>query len=303
MESDFFHCCFCGSTKLRMSYQKQEHPAVPEIGQFTIYRCSNCSSLLTCPVPEAAMLEKLYRSFDGGIQGKNQQLRSESPLDALYIQSIRRAISSMPFVVNKDTAFTWLDVGAGDGILSDMLAKRYPKARGIAIDYHTRPQRLDDSESVKWIRADLNTTVLQTIIDRRSIDLVISLAVLEHVQDPSHFIANLLPLVSKRGMVYVACPAVDSFAAKLMGRKWPYFIPGEHINIPSKKGCCLMFQELLARQTDLKFQLSVKSIFAPYPIKYLFSYFGARRFAKFISPDFTCPLPSGVLEAKAISVI
>lgn len=303
MGRDFLHCCFCDSTNLQVSYQRQLHPVFPEIGQFTIYRCDNCSSMITYPGPEKEVLEKLYGSFKGGIQKQLQQLRSESPLDALYIQSIRRAVGSMPDKVNQNSVFTWLDVGAGDGILSAMLADKYPDAKGIAVDFHSRPEKLNQLKSVKWIQADLNTTNLQTFIELQSIDLVISLAVLEHVQDPAHFIRHLLPLVSKKGMVYVACPASDSFAGRLMGRKWPYFIPGEHLNIPSKKGCRMMFQRLIANERNAKFEIEVKSIFAPYPVKYLFNYFGGTGIAKLISPKLTLPVPSGVLEATAISLI
>ncbi len=259
--------------------------------------------MITYPVPEKEVLEKLYSSFKGGIQEQLQQLRSESPLDALYIQSIRRAIGSMPDKINENAVFTWLDVGAGDGILSAMLADRYPNAKGIAVDFHARPERLNQYKSVKWIQADLNKEELSSFVELKSVDLVISLAVLEHVQDPSHFIQHLLPLVNKKGIVYVACPASDSFAAKLMGRKWPYFIPGEHLNIPSKKGCQIMLRNLISNESNSRFELSVKSILAPYPVKYLFNYFGGTAIAKLISPKLTLPVPSGVLEATAISLI
>ena len=278
------------------------HPLFPEIGMFSIYRCNNCSSMITYPVPDTEVLKELYSSFKGGIQEKYQQLRAESPLDALYIQSIRRAFDSLKDKINENSVFTWLDVGAGDGILSAMLAEKYPNARGSAVDFHSKPEKLNRFDSVQWVQADLNTSSLQTFIELKSIDLVISLAVLEHVQNPADFIRHLLPLVSKKGVVYVACPASDSFAGRSMGRKWPYFIPGEHINIPSKKGCQIMFRHLIANEKHAKFEISVKSILAPYPVKYILNYFGGSRIAKFISPKLILPVPSGVLEAKVISL-
>lgn len=297
MTRDFLHCCFCDSTDLRLRYQQQQHPVFPEMGQFTIYSCNNCLSMVTYPVPQKEALEMLYGSFKGGIQEKLQQFRSESPLDALYTQSIRRAIKGISNQLNENSAFTWLDVGAGDGILSAIMAEKYPNAKGIAVDFHSRPERLNSFNSVNWIQADLNIEKLSAFIQLQSVDLVISLAVLEHVQDPQHFIQHLLPLICKNGMMYIACPASDSLAGRIMGRSWPYFIPGEHINIPSKKGCRVMLKKLTTNESNAKFKISVKSIFAPYPMRYLFNYVGRTGIAKHISPKFTLPMPSGVLEA------
>ncbi len=301
MSRDFLHCCFCSSTDLKESYQRQPHPVFPAIGYFTIYQCNKCRSLITYPVPSNEQLALLYNSFDGGgIQKHLQQFRSESPLNALYTQSIRRAVRRMPETIKDNSEFTWLDVGAGDGILSAILAEKYPNANGIAVDFHPRPERLNGFKSVRWIQADLNTDNLNTMIPLKCIDLTISLAVLEHVQDPSKLIRSLLPLAAKNGIIYIACPASDSIAGRVMGRKWPYFIPGEHINIPSKKGCRSMFQKLIAEQPDTDFTVSVKSILVPYPIRYLLNFFGGTAIAKMVSPRVTLPVPSGVLEATAI---
>lgn len=300
MNSDFLHCCFCSSTDLRMSYEKQLHPVFSAIGHFTIYHCNNCSSLITFPVPSNDALAMLYGSFSGGIQEKLQQFRSDSPLDALYVQSIRRALNCMRVKLKNDSVFTWLDVGAGDGILSAILATKYPNAKGVAVDFHPKPDRLKNFKSVNWIQADLNTEKLSSFLPLKGIDLVISLAVLEHVQNPSDFVRQLLPLVSKSGILYIACPANDSLAARVMKQKWPYYIPGEHINIPSKKGCRLMLQNLLADEKDADFAVAVSSILVPYPVRYLVNFFGGTSIAKFFSPKLTLPVPSGVLEATAI---
>lgn len=297
MRRDFLHCCFCNSTDLRVSYEKQLHPVFSDLGQFTIYHCNHCFSMITYPVPQKEVLEKLYGSFNGGIQEKLQQMRSESPLDALYTQSIRRALANMPIQITQNSVFTWLDVGAGDGILSAMLAHRYPNAKGIAVDFRTRPERLNNYPSINWIQADLNSENLSKFIKLKSVDLIISLAVMEHVQDPSHFVRHLIPLVSKNGIIYIACPASDSLAAAMMRRNWPYFIPGEHINIPSRKGCKLMLEKLVANESNTEFKISVNSIHAPYPVRYLFNYFGVTAIAKLVSPTFIIPVPSGVLEA------
>lgn len=297
MRKDFLHCCFCGSADLRVRYEKQLHPVFSALGQFTIYHCNHCFSMITYPVPQKEVLEKLYGSFNGGIQAQLQQLRSESPLDALYSQSIRRALANMPVQITQNSEFTWLDVGAGDGILSAMLADRYPHAKGIAVDFHTTPARLTNYKSINWIQADLNTEELSAFVEFKSVDLVISLAVLEHIQDPSHFVRHLIPLVSKNGMIYIACPASDSLAAAMMRKSWPYLIPGEHINIPSRKGCKLMLEKLVANESNTEFKISVNSILAPYPVRYLFNYFGATAIAKLVSPKFTLPVPSGVIEA------
>ncbi|MEJ8843055.1 class I SAM-dependent methyltransferase [Lacibacter sp. H375] len=298
---DAYSCCFCKSSHLILKYKDQFHPSNKEIGSYDIYECSNCGSAVTNPVPDTEELKRLYNSFNGGIQSSTAALRKESPLHALYVQLLDHAIRKMKKKIAMDSVFTWVDIGAGNGTLSALIKQRFPNSMGVAIDFHERPALIEHLTGIDWISADFNQEDLTRVLNGRSFDLVITLAVLEHVQDPSIFITKLLPLIEPQGLLFLACPDYSSFARKALKKKWPYFIPGEHINIPSIEGMGLMLEHALSIKSPKQSKKFVKGIWVHYPLRYFFNYFGMRLIGNLLPPSFSLKLPAGALEAGIIN--
>ncbi len=298
---DAYSCCFCRSSHLILKYKDQFHPSNKEIGSYNIYECINCGSAVTYPVPDTEKLKRLYNSFSGGIQSSTAALRNESPLNELYSQLLQHAVSKMSRKIDTDSVFTWADIGAGSGILSVLIKQRFPNSIGVAIDFHKRPAMIEKIGGIDWICADLNENNLITALTGRSFDLVITLAVLEHVQDPSSFITKLLPLLKPHGLLFLACPDYSSMAKKVLGKKWPYFIPGEHINIPSVEGMGLMLDHALLNNKAKHSIKFVKRIWVHYPLRYFFNYFGIKVIGKLLPRTFSLKLPAGALEAGVIN--
>ena len=297
---DAYRCCFCKSSHLILKYKDQFHPSNKEIGSYDIYECSSCGSAVTNPVPDAGKLDQLYNSFSGGIQSSTAALRKVSPLHALYVQLLQHAISKMEKRITSDSVFTWIDIGAGNGVLSALIKKMFPYSIGVAVDFHERPALINHLDGIDWIRADLNRADLTKVLNGRSFDLVITLAVLEHVQNPSDFISKLLPLIEPQGLLFLACPDYSSFARKILKTKWPYLIPGEHINIPSVEGMSLMLENVASMYNTSSSKQFVKRIWVRYPLRYFFNYFSINLIGKILPPSFSLKLPVGALEAGFI---
>lgn len=294
-------CCFCGGSRFYLKYKEQPHPVVKQIGLFDMYECCECRSLITLPIPCNNKIRILYESFQHGMQEQVQRFRQESPLDAVYRQSLKRALKYWGRLVNHDTKFTWVDVGAGNGVLSELLLSQFPNSTGVAIDFHGRPVHLEKYQSLEWVKIDLNRSNVGSALKGRQFDLVISLAVLEHVQDPYEFVKVLISLIAKKGLLYMACPANDSLASRVMQKKWPYLIPGEHLNIPTRKGMHLLMKRALHHHCSSNMEgVFVKSVLVPYPLRYFLNYYNLNILAKLTPPSFLFKMPSGALESGVV---
>jgi len=93
---------------------------------------------------------------------------------------------------------TVLEIGCGDGEVTHALAARFPRVIGFDIN----PERIvpPRDENVTLVAS----TAEQPCIRAGSADLILSIALLEHIPDPVPTIRSLVPLLSERGrMVHV----------------------------------------------------------------------------------------------------
>jgi 2-polyprenyl-3-methyl-5-hydroxy-6-metoxy-1,4-benzoquinol methylase len=186
------------------------------------------------------------------------------------------------------TDFSWIDIGAGDGVMSVLMKDEFPRSTGVAMDFHERPPRLVGKD-IRWQSADLNgASALQG-----SFDLVFAITVFEHILQPGAFFHAMVRMLKPGGLLYFNCPRTDSFAFRIMGSKWPYYLPGEHITIPSVKGVTEMATAILKSEAG-QFTIQVRPVVMPYPMGYYLGYLGLKRKWAF---DMDLYIPTGLLEA------
>ena len=278
------HCRFCDSSALRLSHRGLHHPRRRQHGPFDLYTCRDCGSLGTWPPVSRAALAELYGSFASGVDSKLRDLRHATPLTAWFDYVMRRTQRLGRFA--SDATFRWLDVGAGEGELAATLARRFPRASGEAIDWSARPEGLDPR--IAWQVADLNDDGFVT----QKADLVISLSVWEHVLEPAAFVRKLLALVAPGGLLYLVCPDAGSLAHRVLRTRWPYFLPGEHLNMPTRRGARYCLERAIAPGDSIE----VGSVGLPYPPAYLLGFLGLDRWARWARSLPALPLPVGALE-------
>ncbi|MGC2110559.1 MAG: class I SAM-dependent methyltransferase [Candidatus Korobacteraceae bacterium] len=128
------------------------------------------------------------------------------------------------------------DVGAGEGWLSREIARQ--DLHVDSYDFHPQPELLLPLGSrVRWTQADLSTSGWAL---RNDYDTVFCIAVIEHLIDPLGLMKELLRIARPGGKVHVLGPYSDAWAHRLLRKRWPYIIPGEHLTIPSLYGLDLM---------------------------------------------------------------
>lgn len=107
------------------------------------------------------------------------------------------------------------DVGAGRGELTERLV---PYANTILMldDY----EEMNRPANAKFVKADLND--FWNVPDN-SVDFVFSLEVIEHIENPRHFIREIKRIMKPNGYGFVSTPNNLNFFSKLN-----FFMKGEH---------------------------------------------------------------------------
>jgi SAM-dependent methyltransferase len=285
-------CAFCGSGDLRRTHAGLHHPTQRDHGPFQFWQCRRCGSGLTLPPPSARSLEDLYRSFPGGVQERVRRLRAEDPLVAWTDQCLARVARRSGRT--PDDAFRWVEIGAGDGLFSRRMAEAFPRSTGLAVDWQHQPEALVGQDRVEWRSCDLNQLDFAAALP--GADVVVSLAVWEHVLRPDLFAGNLARLLEAGGALYLLSPDYGSAARRLMGTRWPYFTPGEHLNLPTRKGARLCLEEVGGLPALRDARLFAAPLWVAYPLRYTLKYFGFGRLARAV-PPLALPVPAGILEA------
>lgn len=295
MSEEIKICCFCKSGNLKLTYSDLYHPYKKDHGPFDFYKCIGCGSGLTLPLPEQEQIEQLYDSFSGGLIPAIKEIRDKNPLTTWYNQCIKRALQQ---VVTITETFSWLDVGAGNGDISFLLSEQFPLSSGTSVDFHDRPPLLDRVKNINWVKTDLNLDGgLGKIEKERKFDVIFLITVLEHIVRPDRLTGDLVNRLNPGGCLYITVPDYGSMAARFLKKRWPYFLPGEHLCIPSKKGMRIMLNEICkSNLSAVPTKIKVKSAVLPYSLGYYTDYFGFGRLPPALS-NRTVYLPTGILEA------
>lgn len=282
---------FCGRNHaLRADRLGVYHPVVANHGPFDLYRCAGCGSQVTFPVPAAERLAEFYARFEDGLPAHLVRAREQSPQDAWYSLLVERVVAATSsFGPERD----WIELAAGTAVFTRLLARALPRSRGIAVDFHDRPASLGQVENVRWNQADLNAPEATAGLSRAA--AVIAISVFEHVRDPAAFLEMMIDRVQAGGIAYLVFPDNGSAAARLLGRRWPYYSPGEHLHVPTRRGVRELARRLLA-ENGIDGTVAVAPIAIPYTLSYIASYLGLRAAARLIPRGLALPFPVGALE-------
>ncbi len=118
---------------------------------------------------------------------------------------------------------TLLDVGAGFGWVVNEAKKRGFDSQGI-----------DQSKTYaafgkKTLQIDLKNVSLQEFKSKEKFDIVVLNHVLEHIAEPVSFLKKINGLLKTDGLLFVACPNIDSLMFTLFKSRWYGLQPYQHI--------------------------------------------------------------------------
>jgi len=285
-------CPYCGLRAAKLKHQGVHHKVDPTFGPFDLLECQRCGSLGTSPLPTLSRLAEFYSSYrDHRPDWYNAALK-DNALSSQYQFYARFLMSHLR------KGGTWADVGAGHGEVSSIISSQLPKSAGTAIDIGERPKGIPDA--VEYIPKDLNKGGWASSIAQK-FDLVFAVAVWEHVVNPAQFAAESLSLVAEGGKLILITPDNGSLAAKVLGKRWPYFEPGEHLSIPTRAGAiaCLHRAAVKSGLDEKHVSIAARRLSVGYSIRYVLQVLRVKRIAKLVPTNLAAPLPTGILAAIA----
>jgi 2-polyprenyl-3-methyl-5-hydroxy-6-metoxy-1,4-benzoquinol methylase len=131
-----------------------------------------------------------------------------------------------------------LDVGCAMGYMVELAKNKEYDAYGFD------PSEYALSQAAPSVRSKLKHGTIDTVTySRKYFDVITMFDVLEHLQDPLRNLKRLAKFLKDDGIITIATGDTHSLAAKIMGKRWTFYIPPQHLFFFSKEN----LTELLSR--------------------------------------------------------
>lgn len=218
-------CPQCGGRSFAM-LRPAHHP--PGLGRKELLEVYSASS-------DHVLLDSLVKCRQCGLVYLNPRIRQEvilesyaSAVDPQFVrqneQRIRTFARSLRYLMKKydlrpDGATRVLDVGCAGGA--------FPKAAsdaGFAV-IGVEPSKWLSEQGRASYGLDIRTGLLgEQDLPNASFDLITLWDVIEHLTNPTDVIADIHRLLKPDGLLVVNYPDYGSWARRLLGYKWPFFL-------------------------------------------------------------------------------
>jgi 2-polyprenyl-3-methyl-5-hydroxy-6-metoxy-1,4-benzoquinol methylase len=193
---------------------------VCEINSYKYNKCNNCQLVYLNPrLNEKSLLayyaqDSFYTQYSAGTGYEVQEKALRSTFSKYMKELHKRNV----------TGGKLLEIGCGFGFLLDE-AKDFFGYR-IGTDF--------SNEAVNHAKKYADNVYcggLEAVPDDsvNKFDCVITFSVLEHVYNPNTFITEIENYMTPKGRLVVSTPFIGGMWYKVLGKKWPFFIPPEHV--------------------------------------------------------------------------
>ncbi len=179
------------------------------------YQCRSCGLERQWPLPTQAELCAYYE----------QSYRDGMYREFVSANDMKQLTARARFKQIRDWVRqgTWLDVGCSDGVFLNVLRDEGVAAEGIDVS-----QGAIDLAREKGLLATCGT--LLDAGEGKSFQMITAFDVLEHVIDPWRFMQEVAQRLSPGGRAVISVPNLKSWSHFLMGRRWYFYIPEEHLH-------------------------------------------------------------------------
>ncbi len=210
-------CPLCESRNTNFFTRKNNH---------SVYQCNACGFLFVYPLPTSVDVydESYFSGAENGFGYVDYDTDKEPmiPTFEKYLDLITEHLSKK----NKNSikGLKLLDVGAATGFFMNLARNRGMYVTGVELsDYAASIGR---ARGLKIITGDLESAQLPS----ESYDVVTLCDVLEHVQNPKQFLAEVHRVLKRGGIVVINTPHAGSMVAQTLGRHWHLIVPPEHLH-------------------------------------------------------------------------
>jgi len=222
-------CPVCDDPKYRVIHDSTLGDELPDLGyKFTpshiktyrIVRCISCGHGYCSPLPKD--LFKQYVDVE----------------DSEYLKSEPQRLATAGKVVDILRKYKregrLLDVGCATGDFL-RIARRYYDAEGIELSKWA-------ARIAKERGLTVHEATLEELNSPERYDVVTLWGVIEHLEDPKSEVQRIFRLLNEGGILCIWTGDVDSFTARVLGKKWWYFM-GQHIQYFSEASLHFLLDE------------------------------------------------------------
>jgi 2-polyprenyl-3-methyl-5-hydroxy-6-metoxy-1,4-benzoquinol methylase len=251
----------CSNSESNTFYGKLPSKMLPGY-HAEINACRKCKTLFTWPVNSREELDgfygELFTSKVGKVLSESSETRRQMAI-SLYA-GVEKLLTR-----GGDT----LDVGSGFG---DWLQLLHEKNLYDGIEPSKEMAEMTRARC-PWARIfDAAAEDIGEIFSDKKFNLITMIAVIEHLRDPGLVIRNISLRLKPGGKTVLVYPRIDSYPARLLGKKWHLFSPVAHLTLFSKRGLIhnlhstglqVISSRFLRQYYSLKYILSLAGFFFP----------------------------------------
>ena len=200
-------CPVCRGNRFRKLFEKKGR---------SFYVCQTCGLQKQHPLPSQAELAEYYES--SYVSGLYEEFASVAYLKDLTAQ--QRLQEASKFVPLRGR---WLDVGTSTGNLVKALIERGVQAEGIELSQTAVHAAQREGLPVRAM-------MLSDLPQQHVYDCITAYDLIEHVLDPAEFIRDVLLRLKVGGHLIMSLPNLAVLQRYLMGSRWYFYIPEEHLH-------------------------------------------------------------------------
>jgi SAM-dependent methyltransferase len=217
-------CPACGATGFRN---------VREVAAIPVVECPECRMQFANPQPSDAELARIYGPGyflqpDEAFTAANIARMKQATAD-LYLDLIEESAGSAP------AARRLLEVGCGHGDFLVAASRRGYLVTGVEYSAHA----CGIAREKLGGRGQVICGEVSALPGEAEYDLAVACDVIEHVRNPGEFLHSLHTRVRAGGWLFLATPSLDSWSARLLGRRWMEYKP-EHLSYFSSRALHLL---------------------------------------------------------------
>ena len=214
-------CPLCGST------MKKEYTGMKAVdgGTAMFQQCAECRLLYLDPAPTKESVEFFYRQIYSDPEFRKLDGHSHADPVKEFVAGLPVFERHLDFIEqHKQPPGKMLDVGCSYGGILVEAASRGWRTEGIE----------PSMEAVKFCREKLGLNVtrggiMDTQLQPGSVDVVVMLEVIEHLEDPVAALKKTNELARASSMLYLTSPNASSAAAMVLGSNWIGWKPPTHL--------------------------------------------------------------------------
>lgn len=219
---EFVHCNLCGSNDSILVYPSTIDPAV-HIEDHTAFRCTSTGYGKHHAVVKCARCGLVFANPRNN--GQEVLEKYEKVEDPLYFQerqgrviTFEKHLRPLHQLVGQPDGRKLLDIGAHIGIFVEIANKAGWQATGL------EPSRWSVEVARQLGTELIEGTLATSNLPQDYFDVVTLWDVIEHLSDPMEEVKQVFRVLKPGGWVVIHTMNIESPFARLMGRKWPWFM-------------------------------------------------------------------------------